>query len=456
VSVYGVAAAAIVGTILGNTTGYWLGRFWGGPLLAWRPLVWLIGGTIAKARDFMERRGEWAIVLSRLSSFSRILVPFLAGASRLSYRRFIVFDLPSGAAWATIWVFIGFLLGESWRALMDRAGAAAFLVLILVVTALLIRWVAMRIASNQRRILAAWRLALRATGLTGVAHALAPFMHWSGRRLNPRLALGLSLTLGFGVVILAAGAVGLVFSQTQAVRGLALIDFPVLEWMGATRTDEAVSIARAGLRAFHWPGMFGLVIAVVALVGWKAGGPPAARAAVGILGAGLGAYFLDRMVLEGIVPRAEFPSVPVAVVAALLVHATAVAGSVRGWGAGVTAAAVGAFLTCTVALGTIVAGWAAPSGIALGFAIGLGWASLLEVQGMILGAAWGDGGDAGDAEPDSEGAAGPAPADQPVEAAPLDPPELPAPTDQPEDPAPADPPEGRAPRDPDPPAPAEA
>jgi hypothetical protein len=44
-------------------------------------------------------------------------------------------------------------------------------------------------------------------------------------------------------------------------------------------------------------------------------------------------------------------------------------------------------LPVNAALGTVVAGWAAPSGIILGFALGLGWAAALELLGTL--GSWG-------------------------------------------------------------------
>ena len=178
---------------------------------------------------------------------------------------------------------------------------------------------------------------------------------------------------------------GLVLSQTRAVRGLALLDFPVLDWMRTVRTDDAVRISRTVLEAFRWPGVVALALPFSALVAWRVGWLAAVRVAVGLVGAGGGAYALDRFVLEGIVPRAEYPSVPVAVATAFLVHATAVVARKAGWGPSVATAGVGTFVVVTVALGTLVAGWAAPSGIALGFALGLGWATALELPRTVLG-----------------------------------------------------------------------
>jgi membrane protein DedA with SNARE-associated domain len=121
VSLAWLAMVAVTGTVAGNTTGYLLGRRWGTPLMAWGPLQRLVGPAVEKTREFMARRGEWAIVLGRLATVTRIVVPFLAGASRLSYRRFLLFDLPATAAWATTWAVLGFALGESWEVLLDVA-----------------------------------------------------------------------------------------------------------------------------------------------------------------------------------------------------------------------------------------------------------------------------------------------------------------------------------------------
>jgi hypothetical protein len=265
------------------------------------------------------------------------------------------------------------------------AGAAALLVLILFATALIIRWVTVRIARNQARIQWAFRRLLVITGTQHIARRLGPAFGWVGRRLDPRLAHGLGLTVAFMVLVTGVGGVGLVLSQTRAVAGLALVDFPVLEWMATVRTEDAVRVSRVVLEPFRWPGVLVIGLPFAALVGWKVGWGAALRVGVGVVGAGGGSFLLDRMVLEGVVPGAEFPSVPVAVAATLLVHATAVVARRSGWGPSVAMAGTGTFVLVVVALGTLVAGWAAPSGLALGLALGIVWACVLEILPMVLG-----------------------------------------------------------------------
>lgn len=371
-------------TIAGNATGFYVGRRWGAEALEWGPLQRFFGRSIRRTQDFMYRRGEWAIVLSRVSTPTRIVVPFLAGASQVPYRRFVMFDVPASLVWAVIWATLGFVLGASWDVVKEVSGAAALLVLILFLLALFIRWVAARVAANRRRVQALFRWTLRVTGTEGIARALAPEFRWLSRRFDPRVAQGLSLTIVFFALVGAIGGIGLVVSQTQAVQGLARIDFPVLDWMSETRTEQAVSIARNSLLVFHWPGVSVLALPLMIFAVWRAGWFAAIRIGVGVVGAAGGAYFLDRFVLEGHVPDAEFPSVPVAVAAALLVNSTAIIARSVDWTGAVACAAIGAFILCAVALATLVAGWAAPSGIALGLALGMAWATSLELPEAAL------------------------------------------------------------------------
>ncbi len=375
----------VLGTVAGNSTGYWLGRRWGVGVLEWPPLQKTFGPALERARSFMARRGEWAIVLGRVATPTRIAVPFLVGAAGVRYRRFLLFDLPTTVVWAIAWTTLGYLLGESWERIQEVAGAAAVLVLILFVTALVLRWLAARIASNRERVVAALGFVLKVTGTRTLARRLAPAFAWLGRRFDPGLLHGLGLTFGF-LALVAAGAIfGWVVGQTRAVAGLALIDFPVLEWMVATRTDEAVALSRSILTAFRWPGAVLLALPLALAAALWGGLPAGKRMLIGLVGAGFGAWFLDIHVLEGVVPRAEFPSVPTTVAAALLVHATATAARRSGWGPAVGTAAAGVFVVFTVALGTLVAGWAAPSGMALGAALGIGWAAAVELPRTVAG-----------------------------------------------------------------------
>ncbi|NBD96262.1 MAG: hypothetical protein GVY11_07300 [Gammaproteobacteria bacterium] len=266
-----LVGVVLVATVLGNAAGFYVGCRWGADMLGWAPLQRFFGPPIRRTQDFMFRRGEWAIVLSRVSTPTRIIVPFLAGASGVHYRRFVLFDVPASLLWAATWGTLGFVLGTSWGVIREVSGTAALLVLILFILAVVIRWAAARIAANRRRVQALFRLTVRVTRTRALVRVLTPGFRWLSRRLDPRLARGLSLTIGFFSLLLAIGGIGLVLVHTHAVRGLALIDFPVLEWMKQTRTEEAVEIAETGLLAFDWPGVVFLALPLMGLALWRAG-----------------------------------------------------------------------------------------------------------------------------------------------------------------------------------------
>jgi undecaprenyl-diphosphatase len=370
-------------TLLGNATGFLIGQRYGNRALAWPPVQRYLGIAIGKAREFMRLRGEWAIILGRVSTPTRVMTPFLGGMVGMSYRRFVVFDVFASLLWAVCFLSLGYLLGESWTLIREISGAAAILVLGLFIAALAIRWSAVRIIRHQLRFRAAIRLTLRATGTRGLARALRPGFQWFSRRFDPRVARGLSLSICFLVLIAAVACIGLVISQTQSLWGLARFDYPVLDWMVATRTDQAVEVARNALWFFQWPGILALALPIAVVTVWLAGSLAALRIGAGVIGAVAGATLLDRFVLEGHVANAEFPSISVAAAAALAVHAVALTMRLRDWSGAVACAGFALFGVLTIALAVLVAGWSAPSGIALGIGIGLSWAVLLELPWSV-------------------------------------------------------------------------
>jgi len=376
-------AVVTLATILGNATGFWIGRRYGDTALEWGPIQRFLGVPIEKAQDFMRSKGEWAIVLGRVSTPTRVITPFLAGAAGMAYRRFLVFDIFASLLWAGCFLTLGYVLGESWVLIREISGTAAVLVLGLFLAALLIRWVVVVVIRHQLRLRAVIRLTVRATGTRGLVRALRPGFHWLSRRFNPRIARGLSLSICFLVLTAAVAAVGLVINQTESLWGLARIDFPVLEWMSTTRTEQAVEFSRSALWFFHWPGILTLIVPIALMVAWLAGGSAALRIALGVVGATVGASFLDNVVLEGHVANAEYPSISAAVASVMGIHGVALTMRLRSWASSVACAGVAVFGVLAVALANIVAGWSAPSGIALGIAIGVSWAALLELPWAV-------------------------------------------------------------------------
>lgn len=83
---------------LGDQVGYTLGRHYGRPYLDKRQGEW-IKGAIAKAEKFYESLGWWAVVVARFIPWARVLVPAIAGISRMNYYKFFSANLVGATLW---------------------------------------------------------------------------------------------------------------------------------------------------------------------------------------------------------------------------------------------------------------------------------------------------------------------------------------------------------------------
>jgi membrane-associated protein len=64
------------------------------------------------ARDFYNKHGGKAIILSRFLPIVRTFAPIIAGIVELDYRKFFVYNLVGGAAWVSSLVMCGYFLGK--------------------------------------------------------------------------------------------------------------------------------------------------------------------------------------------------------------------------------------------------------------------------------------------------------------------------------------------------------
>ena len=116
---------ALAGAVLGDSAGYWMGRWRGGLEHAESGLV---ARAVAKAGPerlaMLNGAPLTSVSLARVVSFARTLAPLAAGAGRMSYARYLTFDLLGIAAWSATYVGVGVLAGESWQRVSGWVGAA--------------------------------------------------------------------------------------------------------------------------------------------------------------------------------------------------------------------------------------------------------------------------------------------------------------------------------------------
>jgi len=96
VMVVGVGIAAW----LGDQVGYTLGRHYGRPYLDKRKGKWL-KSAIEKSEVFYLRYGWWSIVVARFVPWGRVIIPALAGISKMNYYKFFSANAVGAVLWGS-------------------------------------------------------------------------------------------------------------------------------------------------------------------------------------------------------------------------------------------------------------------------------------------------------------------------------------------------------------------
>jgi membrane-associated protein len=103
-----ISAAAVAG----DQVGYLFGRRVG-PRLFSRPDSKLFKQqNLERASEFFRRHGARSIVLARFVPVVRTFTPIVAGASRMPYRTFVLFNIVGGVLWGSGVTILGYFLGQ--------------------------------------------------------------------------------------------------------------------------------------------------------------------------------------------------------------------------------------------------------------------------------------------------------------------------------------------------------
>jgi membrane-associated protein len=106
-----VTGALTVAAIVGDQTGYWLGRKYGHAMETKPDSWWFKRKHLNAARDYFAEKGPLAIVLARFVPLMRTFVPFAAGMGDMPAGRFLRWNILGGILWINSLVWLGHWLG---------------------------------------------------------------------------------------------------------------------------------------------------------------------------------------------------------------------------------------------------------------------------------------------------------------------------------------------------------
>ena len=124
-----LVALVSLAAILGDSTGYAFGQKVGRKLFERENARFFKKKYLIEAEKFYEKHGAKAIILARFVPIVRTFAPIVAGASKMHYRTFVIFNIIGGVAWSAIFIYLGYFVGEA----LKKAGVNIELTAILII-----------------------------------------------------------------------------------------------------------------------------------------------------------------------------------------------------------------------------------------------------------------------------------------------------------------------------------
>lgn len=98
--------------VLGNTTNYWIGRYFGPKVFGWEDSRFFNRRAFDKAHAFYELHGGKTILVTRFLPLLRTFAPFVAGVAQMTHPRFQSYNVSGGVLWVASLTLAGYLFGN--------------------------------------------------------------------------------------------------------------------------------------------------------------------------------------------------------------------------------------------------------------------------------------------------------------------------------------------------------
>jgi undecaprenyl-diphosphatase len=150
-SIFAVIVVAFIGAILGDNTGYWIGRRGGRPLLErYGRHLFLNEERLIGLENFFTRHGSKAVFFARFVTGFRVFTALFAGASRMHWPTFFLYNAAGALTWSTVIGSVGYLFGYSWETAAHWIGRGSLIAAAAVLIIIALFWIRRRLPAWQR------------------------------------------------------------------------------------------------------------------------------------------------------------------------------------------------------------------------------------------------------------------------------------------------------------------
>jgi membrane-associated protein len=102
----------IIAAVVGDSLNYWIGSLLGPRIFRGENIRFLNPKHLERTHEFYERYGGKTIILARFVPIVRTFAPFVAGMGRMTYRKFMFYNVVGGMVWVASFLLLGWKFGN--------------------------------------------------------------------------------------------------------------------------------------------------------------------------------------------------------------------------------------------------------------------------------------------------------------------------------------------------------
>jgi membrane-associated protein len=134
----------ITAAIVGDTLGYWIGAKAGPKIFTREKSLFFSRKHLLRTQEFYERHGGKTIIIARFVPIIRTFAPVVAGVGKMSYRRFVSYNIFGGIGWSLSMTLLGYTLASVYPGITKQIDKVIIVIIAISLMPMVISYLANR------------------------------------------------------------------------------------------------------------------------------------------------------------------------------------------------------------------------------------------------------------------------------------------------------------------------